>query len=137
MIYLPKPRGFWDYALFALVVTGLLMFFWLGATDAVGWTDAALALAAAVFFVPAVPLLRRAERAAWIARPPDPTKVVPFGRGGAGLYTDHPVGLVVAVGVLLVGLLALPEARWFLAGAVLLGGIWGTVLWLRHRSQSL
>jgi hypothetical protein len=133
MIALPKPRGFWDYALFALVMTGLLMFFWPGASDAVGWTDAALALATAVLFVSAVVLSRRAERAAWTARPPDPTKVIPFGRGGAGLYTGHPVGLVVVVGVLLVGMLALPEARWFLASAVLLGSIWGYFLWLRHR----
>jgi hypothetical protein len=64
---------------------------------------------------------------------PNPTEPIPFGRGGAGLYTGHPVGLVVVVGVLLIGLIALPEARWFLASAVLLGGIWGFFLWLRHR----
>lgn len=64
---------------------------------------------------------------------PNPTEPIPFGRGGAGLYTGHPVGLVVVVGLLLMGLLALPEARWFLAGAVILGGIWGCFLWLRRR----
>jgi hypothetical protein len=41
--------------------------------------------------------------------------------------------LVVAVGVLLIGLFALPEARWFLGGAFLLGCSWGFFLWLRHR----
>lgn len=50
-----------------------------------------------------------------------------------GSYTAHPVGLVVVVGVLLMGLFALPEARWFLASTVLLGSICGFVLWLRHR----
>lgn len=70
MIPLPKPRGFWDYALFALIMTGLLMcLFWVEVSDAVGWTDAALAFAAAVLCVFAIILARRAERATWIARP--------------------------------------------------------------------
>jgi hypothetical protein len=64
---------------------------------------------------------------------PDPTEVIPFGRYGAGLLTGHPVGLIVVVGMLLMGLFGLPEARWFFAGALLLGGIWGFSLWLRHR----
>jgi hypothetical protein len=34
----------------------------------------------------------------------DPTEVVPFGRYGAGLFTGHPVGLVVVIGLLLMGL---------------------------------
>lgn len=61
---------------------------------------------------------------------PDPTEVIPFGRVRT---TGHPVGLVVVVGVLVMGLLALPEARWFLAGASLLGCAWGFFLWLHHR----
>jgi hypothetical protein len=70
MIPLPKPRGFWDYALFALAVTGaLLLFFWLEASDRVGWADAALAFAAAVLFVLAIILTRRREKAAWILHP--------------------------------------------------------------------
>jgi len=63
----------------------------------------------------------------------DPAEVVPFGRYGAGLLTAHPVGLVVVLGLLLMGLAWLPEARWFFAGVLLLGGIWGLFLWLRHR----
>jgi hypothetical protein len=63
----------------------------------------------------------------------DPTEVVPFGRYGAGLFTGHPVGLVVVIGLLLMGLFGLPEARWFFAGALALGAIWGYFLWLRHR----
>ena len=66
-------------------------------------------------------------------RDPNPVEPIPFGRGMAGSYTAHPVGLVVVFGVLLMGLLALPEARWFLGTTVLLGCIWGFFLWLRHR----
>jgi hypothetical protein len=70
MIPLPKPRGFWDYALFALMMTGLLSFlFWLEASDGVGWADAALASASAVFLVFAIILARRGEKAAWIKQP--------------------------------------------------------------------
>jgi hypothetical protein len=63
----------------------------------------------------------------------DPTQVGQIRGYGAGRFTGHPVGLVVVVGVLVMGLWALPEARWFLGSAVLLGGIWGFFLWLRHR----
>ena len=70
MIPLPKPRGFWDYTLFALLMTGALMFlFWLEASDPVGWTDAAIASAAAVLFIFATVLARRNEKAKWIAQP--------------------------------------------------------------------
>src|SRR5471030_2908837 len=70
MIPLPKPRGFWDYALFALVMTSMLMFlFWLEASGAVGWADVALASATAVLFVLAIILARRGEKAKWIAQP--------------------------------------------------------------------
>jgi uncharacterized membrane protein len=70
MIPLLKPRGLWDYALFALAVTGLLVFlFWLEASDGIGWADAALALAAATLFVLGVIIARRGERATWIVRP--------------------------------------------------------------------
>jgi hypothetical protein len=70
MIPLPKPRGFWDYALFALVLTGALVgLFRLEASDRIGWADAGLALAAAVFCVLAIILSRRNENASWIVRP--------------------------------------------------------------------
>ena len=70
MIPLPKPRGFWDYALFALAMTGVLMFlFWLDASDGIGWADAAVALAAAALLVFAIILARRGEKATWMARP--------------------------------------------------------------------
>jgi|SRR6185437_4560769 len=70
MIPLPKPRGFWDYSLFALLIAGLLLLlFWMDASDGVGWSDAGLALAAAASCVFAIILARRRGRAAWIVRP--------------------------------------------------------------------
>jgi hypothetical protein len=64
---------------------------------------------------------------------PNPIEPIPFGRGGVGRLTAHPVGLVVVFGVVLMALFGLAEARWFLAGTLLLGGLWGFFLWLRHR----
>lgn len=62
---------------------------------------------------------------------PDPTEVMPT--YGVDLMTAHPVGLVVVFGVLLLGLIELPEARWFFGGALLLGVVSGFLLWIRHR----
>ena len=64
---------------------------------------------------------------------PHPTKVVPFGNYGGGLWTGHPIGLVIVIGLLFMGFVGLPEARWFLALAVPAGAICGFFLWLRHR----
>lgn len=70
MIPFPKPRGFWDYALFASAMTAVLwLLFWLEASDRVGWPDAVLACGAAVLFVFATISARRGEKAAWIAHP--------------------------------------------------------------------
>ena len=71
MIPLPKPRGFWDYGLFALIFAGLLVLvFWAeGRSRGIGLADVALALAAAGLCVFAIILLRRNENAAWIAQP--------------------------------------------------------------------
>lgn len=70
MVPFPKPRGFWDYALFALFMTGLLIFvFWTEANDGIGWTDAVFAGAAAALLVFAIIFARRAEKAKWIMQP--------------------------------------------------------------------
>jgi hypothetical protein len=63
---------------------------------------------------------------------PNPTIVVPNGLYGAGLWTAHPIGLFIASGLVLVGLLGLPEARWFFAATFPLGGLWGYLLWRSH-----
>ena len=64
---------------------------------------------------------------------PHPTKVVPFGNYGAGVWSGHPIGLVIVVGLLFMGFVGLPEARWFLAFAVPAGAVCGLFMWLRHR----
>jgi len=73
------------------------------------------------------------HRAAPHSSEPDRLAVIPFGRYGVGLLTGHPVGLVVVFGLLFMGLVEMPEARWFFAGAIVLGGTFGLLLWLRHR----
>jgi len=60
-------------------------------------------------------------------------EIVPFGRYGGGHFTAHPIGLFIVVGLLLVGFIGMPEARWFLTLAVPLGGLCGLLLWLHHR----
>ena len=64
-----------------------------------------------------------------------PSKAIPFGNYGAGNWTGHPIGLVIVAGLLIVGFVGLPEARWFLALAVPAGTICGFFLWLRHRNS--
>jgi hypothetical protein len=65
---------------------------------------------------------------------PHPTKVVPFGYYGGGLWTGHPIGLVIVIGLLAMGIVGLPEARWFLALAAPAGAIYGFFMWLHHRN---
>jgi protein-S-isoprenylcysteine O-methyltransferase Ste14 len=66
----PKPRGFWDYALFALVMTGGLLFlFWMEAADRLRWTDVLLAAIGAVLIVLGIITMRRREKAKWITQP--------------------------------------------------------------------
>jgi uncharacterized membrane protein len=72
-----KPRGFADYGIFALLMTGLLVFlFWVEASNGIGWADAVLAFAAAVLLVFAIILVRRNEKASWIARPSWPVRLL-------------------------------------------------------------
>jgi hypothetical protein len=60
-------------------------------------------------------------------------EVVPFGRYGGGRLTGHPIGLVIVFGIVLIGLIGIPEARLFFAGSLVLGSVFGLFLWLRHR----
>jgi len=64
---------------------------------------------------------------------PDPIKVVPFGRFGGGEWTGHPIGLVIVLGFLVMGLVGIPQFRSFFVGALVLGSFCGLLLWLYHR----
>jgi hypothetical protein len=52
---------------------------------------------------------------------PDPIKVVPFGRYGAGEWTAHPIGLVIVLGFLLMGLIGIPQIQVVLRGRACTG----------------
>lgn len=65
---------------------------------------------------------------------PDPVKVVPFGRFGAGYLTGHPIGLVIVAALFFMGFVGLPEYRLFLAFAVPAGAVCGLLMWYRHRN---
>ena len=77
--------------------------------------------------------LDRAWRPSSRGSMPEPTEVRPYGRYGGGLYTEHPVGLLIIAAVIILILWKVPEARWFFAGSVLLGVIFGLCLWLYRR----
>jgi hypothetical protein len=49
------------------------------------------------------------------------------------VWTAHPIGLVIVLGLIFMGIVGLPEARVFFAMALPLGGLCGFLLWLRHR----
>jgi hypothetical protein len=69
-----------------------------------------------------------------VAHPAEPSaaEIVPFGRYGAGHWTGHPIGLLIVVGLLLMGLVGLPEFRWFFVASLALGGVFGLILWRLH-----
>ena len=46
--------------------------------------------------------------------------VVPYGYFGAGLWTGHPIGLVIVLGMLIIGLIGIPMWRWFFGATILL-----------------
>lgn len=60
--------------------------------------------------------------------------VVPYGKYGAGLWTGHPAGLIVVIGILVVGLVGIPEWRYFFGATVLVGSLLAYAL-SRHHSH--
>jgi hypothetical protein len=62
-----------------------------------------------------------------------PLDVVPFGKYGAGVWTGHPAGLIVVIGILTVGLIGIPEWRYFFGATVLLGSVVAYFLFRRHQ----
>lgn len=61
-----------------------------------------------------------------------PMAIVPYGKFGAGVWTSHPIGLVIVIGMLIVGLVGIPEWRWFFGATVLVGSLVGYSLCRRH-----
>jgi hypothetical protein len=103
MIPFPKPRSFWDYALFALMLAGLLVcFFWVQAGYRIGWGDAAFGLLAAVLCTLAIGILARSSektkrimRSTWQAKLLliMGTLLLLFGSLYANLYFIHHISI--------------------------------------------
>ena len=64
---------------------------------------------------------------------PEPKHLVPFGPYGGGQWTAHPVGLVIVLGLLLMGLVSRTPVSLLLLLSLAGGAIVGFFLWLRHR----
>ena len=64
---------------------------------------------------------------------PEPKHLVPFGPYGGGQITAHPIGLVIVLGMLLMGLVSRTPVSLLLLFSLLGGAIVGFFLWLRHR----
>jgi hypothetical protein len=68
---------------------------------------------------------------------PAQARIVPFGPYGGGQFTSHPIGLVIVLGFIAMALVGVPEARGFLALSLVLGVVFGFLLWLHHQSNSV
>jgi len=63
-----------------------------------------------------------------------PLQVVPYGRFAGGEWTGHPIELLIVLGILLVGLIGIPEWRWFFGATLVVGGLAGYLLSRRDRA---
>ncbi len=81
-------------------------------------------------------------RLGWTHRPPEGdsapplSSVRPYGPYGGGLIADHRAGFIIAAGMLLMGLVGVPGARWFLGGSLALGVLFGFCLRRHHQENS-
>lgn len=69
--------------------------------------------------------------------PSVPANVVPFGPLGGGQWTGHPIGLFIVLGFAVMALVGVPESRFFFATSLAISAIFGSGLYLWHRSKSL
>lgn len=65
---------------------------------------------------------------------PDPARVRPFGPFGVGLFTAHPVGLLV-IAFVTVLVWRMPGGGGFIVGSVAMGAILGLSLFLQRRTK--
>jgi len=72
-------------------------------------------------------------RAAKHASDSEPKHLVPFGPYGGGQWTAHPIGLVIVVGMLIMGLVTRTPISLLLLLSLLGGAIVGFFMWLHHR----
>ena len=64
---------------------------------------------------------------------PKPENLVPFGPYGGGQWTAHPIGLVIVIGMLIMGLVSQTPVSLLVLVSLLGGAIVGFFLWLRQR----
>ena len=64
---------------------------------------------------------------------PEPKHLVPFGPYGAGQWTAHPIGLVIVIGLVLMGLVSRTPVSDLMFFSLLGGAVVGMFLWLHHR----
>jgi hypothetical protein len=64
---------------------------------------------------------------------PEPKHLVPFGPYGAGQWTGHPIGLVIVIGLVLMGLISRTPLSDLIFFSLLGGAVVGMFLWLYHR----
>jgi len=64
---------------------------------------------------------------------PESKHLIPFGPYGGGQWTAHPIGLVVVIGLLLMGLVSRTEVSGLLLLSLAGGAIVGLFLWLHHQ----
>ena len=64
---------------------------------------------------------------------PEPKHLVPFGPYGAGQWTAHPIGLVIVIGLVFMGLVSRTPVSDLMLLSLLGGAVVGLFLWLYHR----
>ena len=64
---------------------------------------------------------------------PEPKQLAPFGPGGVGQWTAHPIGLVIVIGLVLMGLVSRTPVSELMLFSLLGGAVVGFFLWLYHR----
>jgi hypothetical protein len=64
---------------------------------------------------------------------PESKHLVPFGPGGVGQWTAHPIGLVIVIGLVLMGLVSRTPVSELMFFSLLGGTVVGLFLWLYHR----